>query len=566
MKISPIAFFRNSNVKYKNTITSSDNNSKSNSQANSKNGEEAFSAHLNALQSYQIPFCSNKIPVYIYPVDGSLKPKRYDSLEDTSEAGISLSGASDCVTGKYISTNSYYVIKAEDVETKDENKKPQLDQEKFDKAIKMLKKREAMSLRAIYIVNTEDIENRKRYDSIQDAIDAKGFVRARIRKCLSGDSPSTNGYYIIDAKKIETEDEEGDFQFDREKFDEAIDEIKNLESLRFLPLYVVDEENPDKITRFDGRIQAAKELGILQNSISACIKDKKLRSRGLAFIDAREVEVQKEDGTYELDMDKYKEALRLLKVARVESKPGNKNAVYTFDEFEKWSRFDSVTEASKELEIPRNSINFSIQGKPEVTNGHIFFYAQNFEEIDEEGNLKPNEAKLQKMAKKARIKILKVKAGCDKAVYHISKKCPLKRYDSMRQASQATGIYDKGIAKAIKTKTPTASGDVFVKAECVEMVQKDKVVLNKTKMQELLDEIMPDTFTIVEPKKRIPPTEEEIKRIGTVYAIKGMKDLTFKNIEVAAHELNIDIADLFAHLKGKDVPLNGWLFSCDLYY
>lgn len=144
------------------------------------------------------------------------------------------------------------------------------------------------------------------------------------------------------------------------------------------PIYAFSRDNA--ILKFQSKTDAMTTLGINYCSLAKCLEGTCHEANGYSFAYAKDVEIKNEDGTIELDE-------KVIKKIREGFSNSKKTPVYALFLDGSTKRFDSLTIASQELEIPVRSISKTALGYGHTANGCVFVNADEIEIRDDKGAL-----------------------------------------------------------------------------------------------------------------------------------------------------------------------------------
>ena len=143
-------------------------------------------------------------------------------------------------------------------------------------------------------------------------------------------------------------------------------------------VYAFSRDNT--ILRFPSKTEAVAVLGVNYCSVTKCLEGEFHESNGYAFAYAKDVEIQREDGSIELDE-------KAVKRIREGFNDAKRTPVYVLYVDGTMKKFDSLAIASQELEVPVRSISKSALGYGHTASGYVFINADDIEIRDDKGAL-----------------------------------------------------------------------------------------------------------------------------------------------------------------------------------
>ena len=130
--------------------------------------------------------------------------------------------------------------------------------------------------------------------------------------------------------------------------------------------------------------------------------------------------------------------------------------VYAFDSDGNFTRYESAKETSKELSINMTGIRECLSGQRSISKGHRFFYAENFEKVDENGQIVIDYEKIDEISEEINpaIKKLMSKYGKIYALNGVN----VKEFKNIRQAARELGISQDTILYFLKNNRSPEDG------------------------------------------------------------------------------------------------------------
>ncbi len=236
--------------------------------------------------------------------------------------------------------------------------------------------------RAIYKIDAEG--NYKRYESQAEAAREANIFNQNISYAVIGRSKSAFGYLYVYADEIENKDKNGNITVDKEKLNKIMERYQ--EAKVHKPVYAIKQDGSYK--KYINLTTAAKETGISFHRVSNNLAGKYNYLSPYTFIYADKAEQKDKDGNISVNEKIIKEELIKLK----KGKPHK--AVYTIDRNGKCKKYPTQTEAAQALGIKKQNINQVLTGKARTAAGHAIIYANELEDIDENGEITLNNQKI----------------------------------------------------------------------------------------------------------------------------------------------------------------------------
>ncbi|MGM9994547.1 MAG: hypothetical protein ACI37R_07460 [Candidatus Avigastranaerophilus sp.] len=254
-----------------------------------------------------------------------------------------------------------------------------------------------------------------------------GIDNSVLTKYLQGKCNSDIGYAFAFANEVETTGKNGErilnYDILQEKFNQANENA----------VYAISKDG--HYQKYVSQAQAARQLNLDSDRISRCINGKTSMVNGYTFVKAKDVDSY-ENGSLSVNTKIIKQFARELSRPRVK-------AIYSFDADGNYQRHTSIKTLLNDLPVYSSGVKKCLSGEYQSCHGYKFIYAENFEELDDEGNIVVDFDKLDKIsyeinpARKEQID----KFG---TIYTI--KCgEFQRFTNVREAARMLGIDETSI-------------------------------------------------------------------------------------------------------------------------
>jgi len=168
----------------------------------------------------------------------------------------------------------------------------------------------------IYLIDTDNTNNYRRFDDISLAVKETGTSRECFMHCLNGKTKRAGGYYVILAQDVDLQDEKGNFILDekenpildKEKYKAKIEQIPKITSRKKVPVYLIEANKEQfKYKRFDDVLDAAKFLSSGRDNLLACLKGRTKTTYGCFVVYAEGIETEDKQGKPVPDEEKLLE-------------------------------------------------------------------------------------------------------------------------------------------------------------------------------------------------------------------------------------------------------------------
>ncbi|MBQ2984298.1 MAG: hypothetical protein IJD57_05835 [Candidatus Gastranaerophilales bacterium] len=209
------------------------------------------------------------------------------------------------------------------------------------------------------------------------------------------------------------------------------------------PVYKINKNGDFK--RYDSISLAANENNVDKSGIARCINGRTSLYLNNVYCAADEIDKQ----------DDIKSAIEKVKNQHFQD---NCQKVYAINSKGEVRVFETLIQASGELEIPLTSVHSCSRGHSKSSNGYVFF--KKYEVTDENGEFSPEKAE-----KIANEKFLNSRFS---PIYAVDEDGKYKRYDSILDCAQENLIDQRNISNFISHKRRARKGLVFIKAGEVE--------------------------------------------------------------------------------------------------
>ncbi len=247
------------------------------------------------------------------------------------------------------------------------------------------------------------------------------------------------------------------------------------------PVAVYSFDKDMKPRRFDSYAKAADKedgLGLNKRAIGRAASGELRTTGGYAFCNADEIELKDEEGNVLFD----KEGNPRLDPKKLEEISGRfdteNRAVYEITT-KKYTWFESPAAAIKELKIGRDGVYDCLNGKLASPAGRTCVWANDFDRVDDNGKIVPDEVRLQDM--------VEIFAGVDRTVYVYNELGDRFTYANPHVAARKLGLNYTGVAACLSGEQKTTGQYVIAFAR--DMHKKDslgRTIIDKKKVKELL--------------------------------------------------------------------------------
>ncbi len=380
---------------------------------------------------FNISFTGGKISP-IYAIDKQGNYQKFSTQKEAAEKlNLLSSDISNVITGIRKTVSSYTFVRAEEVETKDENGNVTVDQEKIKRKLANAE-REMGKKKSVYAIDEQG--NYQKFTSITDAEEALNIQRNRISAVISdkNKSRSADGYTFVRAEDVETEDNSGNVTVDTKIIQEKAKGIKKVKvGCKGTPLYAIDKKG--NYQRFNSQNEAAEKLHMYPVQISSVITGKAKSSGGYVFVQAKDIETQDDNGIAVVDTKSLKKIIDKIQKS-------NDTSLYAIDLDGNYKKYNNRTEAAQNLNISTDQIQFALAAEfgRRVTGGYLLVQSEDIETTDENGNITVNTQKIKEVTDK-------VKKHKDKSVYVIDRNGNYQKFNSKAEVAQAFNTDKKHI-------------------------------------------------------------------------------------------------------------------------
>lgn len=473
---------------------------------------------------YNFAFKGAKFPLYAVDEQGNYEkfPGRKEAADKLNANGSSIT---QCLQGKRFKAAGYFFIRADEIESKDENGNVSVDKVKLLRKLEEIKSKSQAQAdkccKAVYSIDKDG--SCKKYKSVTEAAKDIGISDSNISNCLNGKQRITAGLGFLFAEEVESIDEKDNVVLDESKITEKAKQVSQAldEQYEIRPFYSVDKNGHYR--RFERRMDAAKALNVFHSSIKKCLDGERDTAKGYAFVYADEVETEDENGKTVVNINIPKE------------KFDQKTPVplYSIDEKGGIRKFASMGEAASALSVGRKNIDICLTGERETAGGYAFIRADELEVVSVTGKVLIDYGKLKE----------KFKQVIKNAVYVVDKEQNYTRYKNGKEAADALGVTEPMIGFCANGLEKGVKGRTIVKAVYIETFEKGKVVIN----YDLL-------------RKFALQADKMSER--AVWAIdKDKHRKRFKNKKAASEALGISTRKISRCLNGEQISTGGYRFK-----
>ena len=296
-----------------------------------------------------------------------------------------------------------------------------------------------------------------------------------------------------------------------------------------IPVYALDEKG--NYQRFNSKTDASKAIGVTTPEIVRSAENRFHRAGGYFIVNADELEKRNDNGeiiVYQKDIDEIL-AYRTI----------NK-AIYAIDKKGNYKKFQTISDASKELDIDRRAISSALSNKHKTANGYFFVHANTLELSDENGNITVDSKKIKELIEKKP----------QHPIYAIDKQGNYIKFSNQDEASKSLGVSRQRIAQVLNSRNSTCSGYYIVSADKVESENNEgKVLIDKAKVEEILI------------KKSILTRSRSAGMIKKVYAIDSKGNYRkFNSRQEASMTLGVPVSAITNTIIGCQKTSHGLTF------
>jgi len=324
-----------------------------------------------------------------------------------------------------------------------------------------------------------------------------GVTTSTVLKCVLGTSKLAGGYAMAPASEIETEDKDGKITLNLEIL------MQRFNANKKDYFYAIDENG--KPSKFESVEEASKKLKTDYSNIIRCVLGQQKSAGGCAFRRRCDIEELRADGKVRIRTEVIDEIKKLLQ----------EDGVYVIDpETKECTRYDDRIKAAEAVQTSVKSLLACIRGRCKTVNGKIAVNASQIETPDEDGKVKPNEDKVEKLIKSATsIERLDV----SKEGFYVIKKDYCNKFFSIEKAGSELGINPDSISVCLKGAGHTAGGYVIAFPDEIETEDESgKTEVDKIKLAEKLSVLDRHALYAIRPGlcKRYNDRREAEKDLG----------------------------------------------------
>ena len=371
---------------------------------------------------------SNSTPVYAIDENGFTR--KFSGVRKAArELSLEAANISRCLNGSQKRVGEYTFVRAKEIEIESDNGNVQINRNKVNEINNASFEHE--SYVPVYAIDADG--NYTKYPNKKRAAAALGIENSALSHCLLGRYNVVNNYAFILAADVEEIDTNGEvsinFDLIKEKYEQA---NKN-------SVYVINKDGTFK--KYLTQTEAAKDLGLRRTKISACINGESNKVGERTFVKASDVE--------SFDNGKVVINRALLKKFASELLSTGVKAVYSFDSKGNYQRHNSVKDLTKSLSVGETGVRECLKGKKLQSCGYRFLYADNFEKINENGQLIIDYEKLDNFLIQTYPSIKRYLSRYGK-IYAL-KGVDVQEFKNIRIAARELGIDEKSIIYFLRT-------------------------------------------------------------------------------------------------------------------
>lgn len=324
----------------------------------------------------------------------------------------------------------------------------------------------------------------------------------------------------------------------------AINNIAFCATMKNPAIYAISRDNA--ILKFENKTAASETLGCNFASITKCLEGKFHESNGYAFLYADDVEIQKEDGSIELDE-------KLIKKIREGFANAKTTPVYALSMDGSVQRFDSLAVASDELEISVSTISKSLLKSGHTAGKYVFVSANDLELRDEKGAVIYNDngqPVLNNEVKKAELERF--------SHAYRGPVCSIDCFGNIRRYEDENEAFNYSSNKVATLRDVNEKGKVYLGQI---YVQENVIISRDEQGYARYDKDGNYIYDISKINKILEAFEDvKIKPVKAIDIITG-EVIEFKSSTEAACILNIKKQAIHAVLKGKNKTASGYKFE-----
>ena len=378
---------------------------------------------------------SNTTPIYAIDEKGFIR--KFSGVRKAArDLSLEAANISRCLNGGQKRVGAYTFVRAEDIEISDNNNYVQINRHKVKEINDASFEHEGYV--PIYAISADG--KYTKYPNKKRAAAVLGIENSALSHCLLGRYNVVKNYAFVLAEDVEEIDADGNvklnFDVIKEKYQQA---NKN-------SVYVINKDGTYK--KYLTQTDAAKDLGLRRTKISACINGESNKVGGRTFVKASDVE-SFENGQVVINKS-------LMKKFAAELLTSGVKAVYAFDSKGNYQRYNSVKELIESLSIGESGVRECLSGKRKTSCGYRFVYADEFEEISDEGQLTIDYDKLDDFSTQINPSLKRYLSRYGK-IYAL-KGVNVKEFKDIREAARDLGIEEKSIIYFLRTGRNFADG------------------------------------------------------------------------------------------------------------
>ena len=231
---------------------------------------------------------------------------------------------------------------------------------------------------------------------------------------------------------------------------------------------------------------AAESVGGSDSNISKCLKGEQSTAYGYGYLYADEVEKVDENGEITVNKSKIRKKQKQIKEA-ISNHPIIR-PFYAVDKEGNYQKFERNKDASQTLGIFHSAITNCLAGERDTANGYAFVFADEVEEIDEDGSIIVN-IDIPDEIYDQRTPI---------PVYSIDKNGKKKRFDSIGEAATKLNVSRRNIDNCLKGERSTVRGYAFLRADDVEIKMGEEIVLDSLKFADKFQQVIKNALYVVD--------------------------------------------------------------------
>lgn len=277
--------------------------------------------------------------VPIYAINAFGKCKRFKSTKGAAkELEIDDTAIRHCLQGKYKTIHGFAFIKADKIESEDENGKRLINHD-------ILKSKfEEVNKSAVYAIYPDG--SYEKFATTSQAAEKLGLRRTKITDCLSGISTRVSGRTFVKASDIDTYDN-GNIYVNKALLKKFAQEVAKP---KVKAVYSFDTNGNYK--RYESTKQLCETLSLSKTGVIDCLTGKKDFIKGYKIIYAENFESLNEDGETVIDYEKIDGISEEIN-PRIKKEISKYGKIYALKDVNVRT-FDNIFTAARELEIDIN--------------------------------------------------------------------------------------------------------------------------------------------------------------------------------------------------------------------